>query len=256
MTYPALVEICLSGISSALAAQQGGADRIELCENLAQGGTTPSLGMMALVREQLQIGVHVMIRPRGGDFCYTAAEFEVMKRDALAAKEVGVDGLVFGILLPDGTVDKPRCQELIALIRPLSVTFHRAFDMTPDPFAALDDLLELGVDRLLTSGQAHTAIQGRALIRQLQIRAENRLVVMAGSGISANNAAALIAETGVHEIHAGSSCTEHVASQMQFQAPHLALGNDTHGSEFTIRQVTARRVRALVTSVKTPSTLF
>ena len=205
---------------------------------------------MALVRERLQIGVNIMVRPRGGDFCYTTAEFEVMRRDVLAAKQVGIDGVVFGILLPDGTVDVPRCQELIEVIRPLSVTFHRAFDLAPDPIAALDDLLELGIDRLLTSGQAQTAVQGKSLIRQLQHRAGNRLAVMIGSGVTAKNAAALIAETGVQEIHAGSSCTENVASQMQSQTPRLALGNDENDSEFTIRQVTARRVQELVASVK------
>ena len=244
------VEVCLSGIASALAAQQGGADRVELCENLAQGGTTPSIGMMAAIREQLQITMHVMIRPRAGDFCYTSAEFDVMRRDVVAAKAVGVDGIVFGILQADGTVDMKRCREMVELIRPLSITFHRAFDMTPNPFSALDDLLALGVDRVLTSGQAQTAVQGKTLIRQLQNQAANRLVVMVGSGITANNAASLVAETGVREIHAGSSCTEQIASPMQFQAPHLSLGKENHVSEFAIRQVTARRVRELITSVK------
>lgn len=244
------VEVCLAGIASALAAQEGGANRIELCENLAQGGTTPSLGMMALVREQLQIGLNVMIRPRAGDFCYTAAEFEVMRRDVLAAKQAGADGIVLGILRPDGTIDAPRCRELMQLVRPLSITFHRAFDMTPDPFAALDTLIDLGIDRLLTSGQAQTAVQGKSLIRQLQNRAGHRLALMIGGGITATNAANLIAETGVQEIHAGSSCTEIIPSQMQFQAPQFTLGKEENGSEFTVRQVTARRVRELVASVK------
>ena len=140
------IEICLTDIESALAAQAGGADRIELCDNLVQGGTTPSLGLMTEVRRRLHIAVHVIIRPRGGDFCYSAAEFAVMQHDVLAAKEIGVAGVVLGVLRPDGTIDKLRCRELMALARPLSITFHRAFDMTPDPFAALDDLLELGVD--------------------------------------------------------------------------------------------------------------
>lgn len=239
-------EICLTGIESALAAQAGGADRIELCDNLAQGGTTPSLGMITQVRQRLNIPVHVIIRPRGGDFCYSAAEFAVMRQDVLAAKQAGVDGVVLGILLPDGTIDKPRCRELIQLARPLSITFHRAFDMTPDPFAALDDLLGLGVDRLLTSGQEKTAVHGQALIRDLQRRVGEQLVIMAGGGITAQNAPGLLAATGIHELHAGSSCTELVPSRMTFQNTNLVMGNDPGTSEFAIPQVTARCVRELV----------
>lgn len=244
------IEICLMGIESALAAQAGGADRIELCDNLAQGGTTPSLGLMTEVRRRLHIAVHVIIRPRGGDFCYSDAEFAVMRHDVLAAKAVGVDGVVLGILRPDGTIDKSRCRGLIELARPLSITFHRAFDMTPDPFAALDDLLELGVDRLLTSGQAGTAVQGQTLIRDLQQRAGERLTIMAGGGINAQNAPELLAATGIHELHAGSSCTELVPSQMTFQNPNLVLGNDAAASEYAVPQITARRVRELVSAVR------
>lgn len=241
------LEVCLTGIESALAAQAGGADRIELCDNLAQGGTTPSLGIMTLARQRLAIAVHVLIRPRAGDFCYSEAEFAVMRQDVLAAKEVGVDGVVLGILQPDGTVDMPRCRELMALARPLAITFHRAFDMTPDPFAALNDLLELGVDRLLTSGQAGTAVQGQTLICDLQKRAGERLVIMAGGGITAYNAVELLAATGVRELHAGSSCTEMVPSRMTFQNTNLVMGNNPDASEFALPQVTARRVRELVT---------
>ena len=246
----AILEICLSGIESALAAQAGGADRIELCENLAQGGTTPSLGMIQAVRKRLEIAVHVMIRPRGGDFCYTAAEFEIMRQDVQLAKQVGVDGLVFGILQPDGTIDKLRCRELIALIRPLAVTFHRAFDLTPDPFAALNALLALGVDRVLTSGQAATAVAGKELIRQLQAKAGEQITIMAGSGITAKNAANLLAETGIHELHAGSSCTETIPSKMTHHAPTFSLGAAKNEAEYAIQQVTARRVRELVAAVK------
>ncbi len=244
------IEICLTGIESALAAQAGGADRIELCDNLAQGGTTPSLGMMSQVRQRLSIAVHVIIRPRGGDFCYSAAEFAVMRQDVLAAKEVGVAGVVLGILRPDGTIDQPRCQALIDLARPLSITFHRAFDMTPEPFAALDDLLELGVDRLLTSGQERTAVHGQSLIRQLHQRAGDRLAIMAGGGINAQNAPGLLAATGISELHAGSSCTELVPSRMVYQNPNLVMGNDPEVSEYAIPQITARRVRELVTAIR------
>ena len=239
------VEICLTGIESALAAQAGWAHRIELCENLADGGTTPSFGMMALVREKLDIAVNVMIRPRGGDFCYSDAEFAVMRRNVQAAKQVGVDGVVFGILKPDGTIDMERCKLLVEEIRPLSITFHRAFDMTRDPFAALDNLLELGVDRLLTSGQQPTAMQGQDLICQLQKRAGNRIAIMAGSGINHDNAAKLITATGVREIHVGSCCTEHVPSRMAFKNPHIAMSHDDL-SEYATLQVTEQRVQAFM----------
>ncbi|KAA3662985.1 MAG: copper homeostasis protein CutC [Chloroflexi bacterium] len=244
------VEICITGIESALAAQAGGANRVELCENLADGGTTPSLGMMALVRENLSIDVNVMIRPRGGDFCYSAAEFEMMKKDIAVAKEVGVNGIVLGILNPNGTVDKERCRELIELARPLSVTCHRAFDMTRDPIEAIDDLLELGVDRLLTSGLEQRAPEGAEIIRQLQERAGDRIAIMAGSGVNHNNAIALIEETGVREIHVSSSVKAFVRGRMMYENPRVAMGDDDSVSEYAVFQVSPPRVEALVDLVK------
>ena len=245
-----VIEICLAGVESAVSAQNGGATRIELCENLADGGTTPSQGMIALVREQLSIPIHVMIRPRGGDFCYSDLEFEVMRRDVATAVSLGVDGVVFGLLTPQGRIDVERMRVLMAMARPLSVTCHRAFDVAADPFAALEDLVALGVDRLLTSGQQATAWAGRDLIRQLQVKANGRLHIMAGSGINTDNAAALIAAMGVAEIHVGSSCTEWVPSRMVAGKTAVAMGTGTPEAEQMIQRISAARVRELVAVVQ------
>jgi copper homeostasis protein len=224
-----LLEVCLAGVESAVAAQAGGAGRVELCQNLAAGGTTPSYGTMALVRERLTIPVHVMIRPRGGDFYYADLEFEVMLRDVAAAKALAVDGVVLGVLTADKEIDVARTAVLINAARPLSVTFHRAFDVAADPRAALAALLDLGIDRLLTSGQQATAWEGRGLIRELVGWANGRMHILAGSGINPQNAAQLMAETGIREIHAGSSCAEMMADGTQ--------------------RVSVERVRGLVTAV-------
>ena len=224
-----LLEVCLAGVESAVAAQAGGAGRVEMCENLVAGGTTPSYGTMALVRERLTIPVHVMIRPRGGDFCYADLELEVMRRDIAAAKALGVDGVVLGVLTADKEIDVVRTAVLINAARPLSVTFHRAFDVAADPHVAFTALLDLGIDRLLTSGQQATAWEGRGLIRELVRWANGRMHILAGSGINLQNAAQLVAETGIHEIHAGSSCAETVADGTQ--------------------SVSVERVRGLVTAV-------
>lgn len=235
-----VVEVCLAGVAAAVAAQKGGASRIELCENLAEGGTTPSWGTMALAREKLSIPIHVMIRPRGGDFCYSDLEFEVMQRDVRQAASLNVAGVVFGLLTPEGEIDVKRTQLLMEAARPLAITCHRAFDVVPDPIAALDTLIALGVDRLLTSGQQATAWAGRELIRELVERANGRLHIMAGSGINAGNAAALIAATGVREIHVGSACTEVVAG----------LSQELPDSHQPTRRVSAARVQEIVEAVK------
>ena len=155
-----VVEVCLDSADSALAAQLGGADRVELCDNLIEGGTTPSAGKIAAARGAIEIGLHVMIRPRGGDFCYSPLEVDAMLHDLAVAGDLGADGVVFGALRPDGTIDRETCARLIEAARPLAVTFHRAFDMTRDPRAALATLIDLAVDRLLTSGQEATVLEG------------------------------------------------------------------------------------------------
>src|SRR3990170_219224 len=166
------IEIVVYNIASALKAQEGGADRIELCDNPGEGGTTPSYGTIELVRQNVSMDVFVMIRPRGGDFCYSSYEFHSMKRDISQCQKLSVDGIVLGILNPDGTLDKKRCKELIDKARPLKVTCHRAFDMARDPYQTLEDCIEAGFDRILTSGQQPQAVKGVDLLRELIKRAD------------------------------------------------------------------------------------
>ena len=174
------LEVCVDSVESAMNAERGGANRVELCDNLFEGGTTPSAGCIAVVRANLKIGLQVIIRPRGGDFLYDAREVAVMQHDIRVAKELGADGVVSGALTVQGEVDRAIIKQLIELARPMNVTFHRAFDMTADPFQALEDLIDLGVDRILTSGQQATAWEGVGLIEALEKQAAGRVDYYAG----------------------------------------------------------------------------
>lgn len=198
-------EVCIDHIESAFAAKAGGADRLEVCGALAVAGITPSYGLVEQCLEQVGVDVMMMIRPHAGGFCYGKTEVETMLRDIRVARKLGVAGVVLGALREDGRIDCELCQRLIEAARPLSVTFHRAFDLTPDPFEALDSLLGMGVDRLLTSGQAASALDGARLIRALVERAGRSLCVIAGAGINVQNVATLVRATGVREIHASAS---------------------------------------------------
>ena len=205
-----ILEICLDSVESCVAAERGGAQRVELCANLAEDGTTPSAGMVATVRDRVTMGIFVMIRPRGGDFCYSDTEYEVMKSDVVFAKQLGADGVVFGLLNRDGQIDLERTCELTRLARPMGVTFHRAFDMTADPFRSLDALIDSGVERVLTSGHARSAAEGIGIIQRLVKQGSGRIQVMAGVGITADNARDIRDKTGVQEIHVGSGASEPV----------------------------------------------
>jgi copper homeostasis protein len=200
-----ILEVCVDSVESAVAAQQGGAGRIELCAELEHGGTTPSIDMIKSVRESVSLKVHVMIRPRAGDFCYSVAEFDVMKRDIQEAKKLGIDGLVFGILTSDGTIDAARTKILLEISRPMSVTFHRAFDETVDLFATLSELAQLGVDRVLTSGGKPSVEAGVQTLADLVRKAGSSIKVLAGGGITLENVADVIEKTNVDEVHALSS---------------------------------------------------
>lgn len=245
------IEIVVYNIESALKAQEGGADRIELCENPGEGGTTPSYGTIEVVRQNLSIDVFVMIRPRGGDFVYSNYEFHAMKRDISQCQKLSVDGVVFGILNPDGTIDKKRCKELIDKARPLKVTCHRAFDMARDPFEALEDCIEVGFDRILTAGQQAQALKGADLIGELVKRANGRIAIMPGSGVNENTVEEIVRKSGAKEIH--FSATAFKESPMQYRNQDIAGMGSDEGSEFKLRVVDSERIkktRALAESVK------
>jgi len=221
-----MLEIAANSVASALAAQAGGAGRVELCTALELGGLTPSHAQIALARERLRIPLVVLIRPRAGDFLYSDLECETMQRDIETCVALGCDGVVLGALDADGKVDMPRCRALIAAAGKLGVTFHRAFDLTHDPLASLDTLVALGCERVLTSGAQASAIEGAGLIRQLVELSAGRIVVMPGAGVDAGNIGKLRELTGAGEFHA-SAKRQH-PSAMQWQP---ALLKDMQGGE-------------------------
>jgi copper homeostasis protein len=235
-----ILEICAYSLEAAIAAQAGGADRVELCANPSEGGVTPSYGDIVLARKELSIELCVLIRPRGGDFLYSEREVKAMKEDIAVCKRLGVDGVSLGILLADGQVDRGRCRELVELARPMSVTFHRAFDMTVDPFAALHEIIAIGCNRILTSGQANSALQGADLIRKLVERAGERIVIMVGGGVREHNLAELIATTSAREFHTSARTT--VASRMQFRNPRVSLGGADAEKEYELMMVDQKQV--------------
>ena len=236
-----VVEVVVYNIESALKAQDGGADRIELCDNPGEGGTTPSSGVIEIVRQNLSIDVYVMIRPRGGDFLYSNYEFHAMKRDIVQCQRLSTDGVVFGILTADGRIDKKRCQELIARARPLKVTCHRAFDMARDPFEALEDCIEIGFDRILTSGRETQAFQGAALIGELVKRAQGRIAIMAGSGVNEETVEGIVKTSAVNEIHFSAMVSRN--SAMEYIQSKIATMGDQAGGEYQLRTVDPNRVR-------------
>lgn len=236
------MEVCANSLRSALAAQEGGAIRVELCDNLAEGGTTPSYAQIALAKKMVNIQVYPIIRPRGGDFLYSDLEFELMKEDIRVCRELKCDGVVMGILKADGSVDKERCSELIALAGDMHVTFHRAFDMSNDLFKALEDVVELGCVRILSSGGESSALKGAEVLQKLIAQANNRISIMPGAGINVHNIAEVIRLTGAKEFHA--SAKDSVASEMQFRNPTLNMGREA--DEFSYDLTSSARVQQLI----------
>ncbi|WP_442508411.1 copper homeostasis protein CutC [Novipirellula sp. SH528] len=233
-----LLEICIDCIESALVAEQGGAHRIEICSNLSSGGTTPSLGLVRQCVQRCQIPCMVMIRPHDGGFVYSDDDIRSMLHDIDAVKELGVQGVVLGALTHDGDVDVRAMKRLIQASRPLQITFHRAFDMTRDPLQALDTIIGLGVDRLLTSGQRATAEEGMQLIKLLVDRADNRLTVIAGAGINGSNVRRILEATQVREVHASASVP---------RSPEFATGEVRFGDHSRVTSV--ERVRELIAAM-------
>lgn len=237
-----LLEICTNSLQSCINAEKGGANRVELCDNLFEGGTTPSWATIQLAKKYLSIPVFVMIRPRGGDFCYSDLEFEIMQLDIENCKKIGVEGVVFGILNTDGTIDKSRTQQLIELARPMKVTFHRAFDMCENHEKALADLIEICADNLLTSGGQNKAIEGLALLQKLVEKAENRIEIMVGSGVRPNNVA-LFKSIGITNFHL--SAMHEIPSKMQFRNPNVSMGSLPEIPEYNVRVTEEAVVRAM-----------
>ena len=225
-----IFEICVDSVAGVRAAKAAGANRAELCANLLEGGTTPSRGLIREARKIADIGLNVMIRPRGGDFLFDDDEFAIMKGDIETAKSEGADAIVIGLLTADGTVDMERTRELIALARPLPVTFHRAFDMTPNPFTALESLVELGVERVLTSGQEVSVLEGLPLIAELISRAGSRIVVMPGGGITERNVDRIVSATEPREIH--FAALELEVGGMHFQREYVFMGGELRPPEY------------------------
>jgi len=242
-----ILEAVVDSVAAAVAAQEGGADRVELCANLLEGGTTPSAGTIQLARQQLGIDMNVMIRPRGGDFCYSDVEFQVMKINVELAKQMGANGVVFGILREDGSVDRERTSTLVQLARPLSVTFHRAFDMTRDPYAALEDLIELGVDRILTSGQEYAVLEGLDLIADLVRKAGDRIIVMPGAGITERNIKKVIEQSGAQEVHVYAPVN--IESHMAYRNTRCFMGGELRPPEFSLAVTDSDRIRAFLSAV-------
>ena len=242
MKRPITVEICVGDIASAMADGAGGADRVELCDNLAVGGTTPSAGAIAECCRRLSVPVNVLIRPRAGDFIYSEAELAVMRHDIEVAKALGVAGVVLGVLTPHAKIDSDQTAALAALARPLRLTFHKAFDQVRDPLEALDTLMGLGVDRVLTSGGRPTALEGVESVATLVKYADGRLAIMAGGRLDAGSLPRVIRQGKVSEVHLGSAVSETIPGAMTLMP--------RYGSDASRQCVDARRVAGIVALVR------
>ncbi len=238
------IEICVDSAAGVLAAEKGGADRVELCDNLMEGGTTPSAGCIKVARKISKILIHVIIRPRGGDFLFSATNTEVMLEDIRMAKDLGADGVVIGCLNEEGGIDLELTEKLVAAARPMKVTFHRAFDMCQDPRQALEQLVSLGIERVLTSGQEASAYEGMDLITALQKQAAGRIIIMPGGGITPRNLQKIVQTTGVSEVH--MSARSGVDSGMKFRNPRCFMGGALRPPEYSWKATDERLVRAVV----------
>jgi copper homeostasis protein len=243
-----ILEVCAGSLASALAAQEGGAFRVELCDNLYEGGTTPSIGTIELARLKLSIKLHVIIRPRGGDFLYTDLEYVIIKRDVERCRNSHVDGIVIGFLLADGRIDVERTREIVDLARPMAVTFHRAFDMSRDPFEALEDLKLAGVDRILTSGQKNQAPDGAELIARLIRQSAGKIIIMPGGGLNEHNIKGFALQVHAEEYHA--TLRHPVESGMIFKRSDVFMGGLPAIPEFSILETDPRRVSAMVGALR------
>lgn len=238
------VEVCAFTLQSAVNAQKAGAYRVELCDNILEGGTTPSYGMIELACKYLQIKINVLIRPRGGDFCYSDLEFENIIKDIHAAKQIGADGIVTGALTPEGTIDKIKMNEIISAAGALSVTFHRAFDYVKDPFDSLNTLIELGVDRVLTSGLKNSALEGKAMLAALVDYSGGRIVIMPGGGINYYNIEELVNITKAKEYHLSGKSL--IVSKMIFRNDEVKINSTSFIPENDYVETDISKIKAVV----------
>jgi copper homeostasis protein len=242
------LEICTDTVPSAIEAMHAGASRIELCDNLAEGGTTPSYGAIVKAKEMLSIPVHVIIRPRGGDFLYNTVEYDIMKKDIIFCKNAGVDAIVTGMLTASGTIDTARITELVELARPMHTTFHRAFDLCSDPFRGLEDIISTGAARLLTSGQKNKAHEALDLISQLVRTAGDAIIIMPGSGIDKTNIENIARRTNAVEFHLTGRKVTH--SHMIFRREGIAMGGMPGVDEYTRKIADADHIREIAGILK------
>ncbi len=243
-----LIELCVEGIDGFLAAQVAGADRVELCASLLEGGLTPSLATIRAAVKAAHIPVHVIIRPRGGHFLYSKAEFATMLADVKALRTEGVSGVVIGCLTPDGRIDEVRTKALVEAARPMSVTCHRAFDMTADAGEALEALVRCGIDRVLTSGQRDTAVEGVAILKHAVEQAAGRIVTMGCGGLDAGNIRGVRDATGLTELHFAALTT--IRSGMIFRNPHVGMGGTEKDREYELTITDENAVRETIAAAK------
>lgn len=242
------LEVCVDSVESAISAQSAGADRVEFCDNLIEGGTTPGYGAIISARNNLSIKLHVIIRPRGGDFLYSGLEYDIMRRDIEICGESGVDGIVTGILMPGGNIDIDRTAKLFEFAYPMSTTFHRAFDMCGDPVQGLEDVIATGALRLLTSGFKNKARDGIELIRQLIIQAGERISIMPGGGIDETNAALIVTATKAKEIHLTGGKV--IDSGMIFRRQGISMGGIKGIPEFSRKVADPERIKKIIDILK------
>lgn len=235
------IEACINGHISGLEAQRGGASRVELCAALPEGGTTPSYGEIVTTVKELEIPVNVIIRPRAGDFCYTAGETDVMTEDIRICRRAGANGVVIGALTPSGEVDTETCRRLIEAAEGMDITFHRAFDMTSDPFRAAEQIISLGCRTILTSGQKNTALEGAELIAELVKRYGDRIVIMPGCGVNAGNIAEIERITGAMEFHMSGKTD--IPSAMEYRNPDVSMGGEVHIDEYMVTRTSCRKIQ-------------
>jgi copper homeostasis protein len=247
MTRP-LLEVSTEGVDGLLVAQDNGADRVELCASVREGGITPSIGIVREALHRARVPVFVIVRPRWGDFLYSEAEFESMRQDVMALKDLGVPGVVTGCLTAGGEVDEQRMAELLRVAKPMSFTFHRAFDTVRDPFQALEALINHGVDRVLTSGQHGTAMEGLANIKRLGRAANGRMIVMPCGGLRAANIGQVCRETGLWELHFAAHRKE--CSAMTFRNPRISLGTTPQDLEYSRTVTDPTTVRSTVEAAR------